>query len=420
VFWNPRGVDLKHGLLKQLLKSTGAAYGGCSETQSYKNNSLSDGDWNWDSGTESLPKRGTRSKGGTGAFVHKTRTKASLVHVGEYTVWHRLEPKASSPPVFVGVGYFPQDSRFSLGLKEFIELATKFKAMGQVIFGGDLNARTGSNGDTTTNSRGISLLNAVDNLGLVLVNKLATRCKDSFTRVEPSTKGMRETTIDYVICSRDLADRVTSLSFHPDQMGSDHKPLVLKVNLSLAVGAKPSMRTVWCTDNIVSPPNDWSWVNACKSVFSDWISHTGRLTQALEAMGAENSRIADILDWSFQRELDAVCESKLGCKVTGSRPATRVPRAIQLLNDQRRVCESVLKQCMNDSSVTNGQRSAAKANFLASRRAVTSASRRLKSLEEATLFADIEANQGNSALFWNKVKALRASTEGNKSPPRGR
>jgi hypothetical protein len=332
-------------------------------------------------------------------------------------LWHRLETQGNLPPIFVGVGYFPQDHGHKQGLEELTTVAKTLVKQGSIIFGGDLNARTGSNGDTVTNARGVNLQNTLHTLGMELVNKLSTRCTDKFTRIEPYGLGLRKSTISYVACTRDIVDRVSKLAFHPDQMGSDHKPLVLSINLAVTTGSRPSLRTVWSTDNIVSPPRDWSWVNACRSVFTDWISKTGHLTQALDALGAENSRIADILDWSFQLELDRISALKLGFKTQGNQRTSRVPTAIKLLNDQRLACEDALKHAMNDPSSSASQRGTAKANFLAARRAVTSAGRRLKTLKEATMFADIEANQGNSKLFWQRVKSLRASTESSKTPP---
>jgi hypothetical protein len=419
VFWNARGLPGKHALLKDMLVGIGATYCGCSESWTYKDECIEDADWEWEAGVESLPTPSqAHPVGGLGALLRRGQCSASLVASGKYTMWHRVEMSHGARPLFVGLAYFPNCRDLDGHAKanrELRQMATKYMARGHVVVGGDFNAHTGSNGDSNVDEAGRMLNRSFHALGLKMVNEL---CKDNFTRVEVTKTRVERTTVDYVACSPSLARNFVSLRFNDDQLGSDHKPLVLTLSgLNCTAPATPKARLVWRVENIVSPPESSDWVDACSVAFNRWVADTGSLLASLEAVDVENDRIADILDWSFQRELDTVANSVLGCRKVGSGKPTHLHASIRLLNDNRVFCERLLKRCMNDTGATDNAKRCARSTFLKARRLLASACAKQKDIAELRLFRDIETNQGNSRLFWSKVKRLRAGAQSNKSPP---
>ena len=108
-FWNPRGLANKETEFKGFMAEQGAAYGGISESQTYKESSaLTDGRYRWDAGTEGKPsERGNGPSRGMGAIIDTSLVEASLVRTGTYTVWHRLETNGNNGTIIVGTGYFP-------------------------------------------------------------------------------------------------------------------------------------------------------------------------------------------------------------------------------------------------------------------------------------------------------------------------
>ena len=85
-------------------------------------------------------------------------------------------------------------------------------------------------------------------------------------------KGIQQSTLDYVMCSPSLATNISSLVIDTDQMDSDHRPLFLTLNgLTVEKPVRTSTREVWDISNIPCPPDDWSWVMACREQFGKWI-----------------------------------------------------------------------------------------------------------------------------------------------------
>ncbi len=172
VFFNARSIGNKVDVLKSFMKGKRAAYGGISESRTYNDSaSLSDSTYRWDAGTEGKPKSGSGPTRGMGALIDRMGIKASIVETGTYTMWHRVETRArvgegKTKPIFVGVGYFPnaQDKKgHAKANKELARCLRKYRDLGHVVFGGDLNAHTGLNGDETpVDDAGLMLLTTVN------------------------------------------------------------------------------------------------------------------------------------------------------------------------------------------------------------------------------------------------------------------
>ena len=428
VFFNARSIFNKAGVFKSFMTDKGAAYGGISESKTYNDTAgLSDSTFRWDAGTEGKPKSGSGPTRGMGAFIDRTAIKASIVETGTYTMWHRVETRAragqgKTKPIFVGVGYFPdsQDKKgHAKANKELARCLRKYRDLGHVVFGGDLNAHTGLNGDVTpVDDAGLMLMDTVNDTDMLMVNSMGNICSGGPTRVQVQVGTIQQSTLDYVICSPSLVTHIRSLVIDNDQMDSDHRPLVLSLGgLLTDRPERATTREVWNTSNIPSPPDDWSWVHACRAQFAKWIDEAGGIIKTLDATKVESQRISDILDWSFQRALDDVAYVQLGTKHIRLHPAPGLDAATKLLVEQRQVAQDVMWLATDSREATAEDKAKARKLFSDASKAVRSAAMRKREVAELALFRDVEANQGDSKLFWGMFKRLRGTTRTNKSPP---
>ena len=428
VFWNARGILSKDSTFKDLLNQEGAIYGGVSESRTFQSISkLSDRRWRWDPGKETRPTFDAMvPTRGMGVLVDRNKCRASLIFSGEFTMWHRIElndSKHEGCAVIVGTGYFPtaQDTKGHRNAnKELLERLILYRKQGHhVAFGGDLNAHLGLNGDATdTDTAGKLLTDTMHRADMVLLNSMDGICSGGPSRVQVRGDGIQQSTIDYVMCSPSLASHIDSLTILDDQLGSDHKPLIARFKSIDTIPAPTTgPREVWNVSNIPSPPESWSWVNACQTRFKTWIEEAHGATRALDAVGADSNRIADILEWSFQRAMDEVAADQLGTKWVGLGSTPTIDKAMDLLISQKKVAECLMKRVMNDPDSSELDRSACRVQFLRLSRAVVSYRARQRDLSELKLFRDIEANQSNSKLFWSKYKTLRGAAKAGKAPP---
>lgn len=425
VFWNPRGISNKEVVFKHFLDQKGAVYAGVSESQTYRSGTeLSDARWRWDGGKEGKPsEKGGAPSRGMGALVDVTKIEGSLVRQGKYTLWHRIELEGGGGALICGVGYFPdsQDLRgHAAANKELAESLAFFSLNGDVVvFGGDLNAHTGANGDLTPPDKaGDMLLETARAADMTVVNAVAGMCSGGPSRVQVRIDGVQESTLDYAMCSTAMVGHIDHMVIENDQMDSDHRPLVLTMRgLMLRQPELEQRREVWDVRNIPSPPNDWSWVHACRARFDEWITNTGDVMAAATAANLDDSRMADVLEWSFQKALDGVAAERLGTRFVGPTPAPLLDAASRLLVQQREVCREVMERLSRAQGVSAEAKSEARSRFLAASARVRAGAARRKHLKDLELFRDVEEKQSDSKLFWGKFKLLRNSIHVAKSPP---
>ena len=428
VFWNPRGISNKEVVFKHFLDQKGAVYAGVSESQTYRSGTeLSDARWRWDGGKEGKPsEKGGAPSMGMGALVDVTKIEGSLVRQGKYTLWHRIELEGGGGALICGVGYFPdsQDLRgHAAANKELAESLAFFSLNGDVVvFGGDLNAHTGANGDLTPPDKaGDMLLETARAADMTVVNAVAGMCSGGPSRVQVRIDGVQESTLDYAMCSTAMVGHIDHMVIENDQMDSDHRPLVLTMRgLMLRQPELEQRREVWDVRNIPSPPNDWSWVHACRARFDEWITNTGDVMAAATAANLDDSRMADVLEWSFQKALDGVAAERLGTRFVGPTPAPMLDAASRLLVQQREVCREVMERLSRAQGVSAAAKSEARSRFLAASARVRAGAARRKHLKDLELFRDVEEKQSDSKLFWGKFKLLRNSIHVAKSPPLSR
>ena len=352
-------------------------------------------------------------------------------------MWHRVELKDSGgTALMVGNCYFPDSQDIEKHTKANEEVLTRlllysreghhivllYRREGHhIVLGGDFNAHIDNDNLDTA---GRLLLDTIDKAGLLLVNNMVGICSGGPTRVQVRKDGVQSSTIDFVCVSPSLASNLVSLTISVDQLGSDHRPLILRLNNMRTIPPpKPGPREVWKVPSIPSPlpgigrTGDWTGVDACQTQFRAWIANAIGRTQALEAVGTDSDCVADIMEWSFQRALDEVAGSMLGTKFVGPPGTPTVDRALDLLVSQKKVANSIMKLVCEDSTASDEDKTMARKQFLRLSRSVTAYSARKKELAELKLFRDVEANQSDSKLFWGKFKSLRGSTKAGKAPP---
>ena len=425
LFWNARGICNKEVVLKDMMDKEEVRYGGVSESKTYQDNtSLSDRRWRWDPGKEEPPSiTSTTVHRGMGAFIDTTKCKGSLISVGVYTMWHRIEigGVAEGSALVVGTGYFPgaQDTKAHVEAnKELLDALILYRRQGHhVVFGGDLNAHMGIGG-TDVDAAGRLLRDTVDRAGMLVVNEMPGIGDQGPTRVQVRSDGTQTSVIDFVMISPSLSSHVGSMSISQEQLGSDHRPMVLRLkDLHVLPPTVPTIREVWNIRNIPSPPQCWSWVDACQARFGAWLGETDGAIRALDAVEADSERIADILEWSFQKALDEVATSQLGTRRAGQRATPNTDKAMELLINQKKVSERIMmlvcaEPCSSETARVNARR-----QFLKLSRAVTAHAARRREMNELLMFRDIEDHQNNSKLFWGKYKVLRGASKAGKAPP---
>jgi hypothetical protein len=138
---------------------------------------------------------------------------------------------------------------------------------------------------------------------------------------------------------------------------------------------------------------------------------------AATAASLDDSRMADVLEWSFQKALDGVAAERLGTRFVGPTPTPLLDAASRLLVQQREVCREVMERLSRAQGVSAAAKSEARSRFLAASARVRAGAARRKHLKDLELFRDVEEKQSDSKLFWGKFKLLRNSIHVAKSPP---
>jgi hypothetical protein len=327
-------------------------------------------------------------------------------------------------PLFVATCYFPHSSKTKLHAKAWDEIETgvaEFKHIGHVVVSGDFNAHAGCNGDTLTDTAG-RLLRAragTDGMGLHILND-HPECKGMFTREVTFSDGTaQQTTIDYVFVSPSLLPFVEKMEICSDKLGSDHKPILLHLRgLHPTKSNQQLRREVWRVEDI---PQDQegltTFASAYRIAFKSWITRTKSTIQALEAVDTDTQRLADIVEGSFQMQLDEVSLKQVGRKSVGPLSTPTMTRSIKLLNKQRLNCEAILKEVMHDPCSSSEDKSRAVKVFRSAKNAVLRASTLKRRELDDQAFRQIEEKQADSKLFWARVRNSSGSLRNSVAPP---
>ena len=136
--------------------------------------------------------------------------------------------------LFISAVYAPvHAAQIVAAFEEVMASYQTFRGKGLVAIGGDLNARSGYNGDVIVSADGKRLLDMCREAGLTVVNSMVDICQGDFTRVQDAClNGVNitlKTTIDYVLVPVEQEDRTVSLTIDADSgLDSDHRPLLME------------------------------------------------------------------------------------------------------------------------------------------------------------------------------------------------
>jgi len=345
------------------------------------------------------------------------------VHVSEQLMVSRVEMRRRQPPVYVFEVHFPQstDAGGHKAMWAIVEpLVLEYKELGHVVLMGDFNAHTKANGDKTEDTAGRRFLRKMATLGLHVVNNMAA-CSGTYTRIVYGSDGSETgTSIDYCCVSDGLVGRVKSLLLGP-QLGSDHRLMTLRLaGIEAEAETTSTVWEVWRTELLP----DWKkkkqtsdFVATYQQVFGRFIGNARTQIAAMEAVSVEARRIADIVEWSFQKALDEGSSIEMSTKLLGPKHTPMLNAAMRLLNGQRKTCEYNLKRVMANGASTGAERAQAVRLYRDAKAALFTATRKRKHDVSQRLFRQVEERQADSKLFWSHTKRVTAGLKAGISPP---
>jgi hypothetical protein len=179
-------------------------------------------------------------------------------------------------------------------------------------------------------------------------------------------------------------------------MGSDHHPVVIELNNLVPDHVRDAqVRRTWKIEKIPHYKNHKfpQLVSAFANSFENWVDNTKSQVEALQENADNNASIADVMEYSFQSQLDEITDKLLGSRVVGPPPTPRMHSTISLLNSQRKACERTLRRVISNSASTENDRSMAVKNYRISKARVLRAGVARKELREFNTFIDIEATR---------------------------
>ena len=382
---------------------------GISESKTFKNPHLSDVKWIWDPGIENRPTPiQNKPKGGIGVFADRS-IPYSVVHTDPNFMWIRISTQ-DGHPIFIAECYFPHSSNTKSHKMIWNRLHAMIKdymRTGFVIIMGDFNAHTAVE---NTDTAGRILLSNIESLDLLLLNRTQI-CHGSFTRsIEYANGESSSSIIDYVIISKPLAPFVQKMEIVEDRMGSDHNPILITLHGLLFSQKRSSpLREVWRIENIPTDTDSPAYRNftlSYKVAFEEWEKHTRNHILALQATEVDNTRIADLVEWSFQQCLDEVSQTQIGKKKIGPSSIPQMTKAVRILNDHRLFCEHALKKTMTNPNSSDQDRMKAISLHRMARSNCVRAMATQRDILELQTFLQIEEHQGDSKLFWAHAKKI--------------
>jgi hypothetical protein len=390
------------------------------ETHSYRRD-YGDDRWRWQSGLESLPKKGqTFPPGGMGILVDANRIPGCRVlEVGKHSMW-TLIPGASVD-LIVGNTYVHRDRR-SNALEEIKRCLKKYGSQGLVVWGGDMNARYGCNGDTKVNNHGTNLMNFADDLGFVAVNTCANLCTGLYSRVEVTKSAIERSTIDYVFVPKGELHRVDKLQICSHSgLDSDHRPMAIQLRWSRKETGPPKVsKRAKHTKYRVSEMDDSSWdryENLLDVNMVDWMAKAEDLQHAIGAAHWLTQDVSDVLERTWRMYLHDAARTAVGTKLVGQGSKPWFDRQISTLRTLRDKAHRLALVADANENMSDDRKLQARQFFLDARRLWTRTTRVRKRVVELDTFRTIESSQRRTKLFWSRVKQLYNPLKEGKLPP---
>ena len=186
MWWNAHGLNKHTQQLSEYLRAHEITMCGVTETWIYDQDVFCDG-YRWSKGHEEPPHAVT-SRVRKGMGVLSANGLQSVVwHIDQHATWVRIElaPDSLARPLttdphqrylFVATVYAPQYSTArnerAKMWSDLREAVIKYRDLGMIVIGGDLNGRTAANGDTVRNAAGKEIEEFCSSMGLTMANHL--------------------------------------------------------------------------------------------------------------------------------------------------------------------------------------------------------------------------------------------------------
>lgn len=254
-FWNIQGAGREKGkCVSEIMKGEGVCVVGVSETH-VCGVDLSTEQFAWHAGRENVPCRaGALPAGGMGFLVAKD---VRFVSTGVFERAHFGQLQTSAGPLHVCSVYAKQGADAASAERFYDVLQRELverRRTGPVLIAGDFNARLGANGDSVVNAAGRRLERFVTDNDLVIVNLLPL-CSGVFSRMQLVGSSVQQSTLDYVLVTREHAHAITGMQIQQEHLLSDHRPLIVTVNMRAECSSSaPVFR--WCLSNATTA--DWA------------------------------------------------------------------------------------------------------------------------------------------------------------------
>lgn len=254
--------------------------------------------------------------------------------------------------LYIGVVYFPpENSGYNVSLEAFFETVVKFLGMGYVLFGGDFNARIGSESgylpdvatenpmviparrslDLVKNQRGRQLLDFCKEHSLVILNgRTEGDAMGAFTYLSHSAKAKKggatelkkdvdragASVVDYFVSSDSLYPHIRDFQVLPILGRCDHCPISVSFNLT------STLQSQKIPGDRVYSPKRYRWRKDKKKI------EQYRVALLSTFLDFEIKDSASLSLQHFEELLDGVLRKVFGVRPAGLRPspATRCRR----------------------------------------------------------------------------------------------
>jgi hypothetical protein len=396
-----------------------------SETQVYRTE-LSTARWKWERGKENLPVGGqTFPPLGMGLWYNYCRVPDGLiVGKGVYSQWILLPGAAVD--IIVGSVYVPHGNtkEREKAYTEIHGFIVKLRRRGIVIWGGDINARLGMNGDKVTqmDTRANRLLKFAAELGYAFVNSSDRLCTGEFTRSEVSGSGIVNTTIDYVLVPKVVMHSlVVGLDIDPKAgLDSDHRPLVLSVRWKRKLGGilatpRTPLHLKWRIFEADS--HTWNqYENTLDGYMVHWVACAERVRFTCTTDEWRSEHMANVLERSFMAHLKKVAVQCIGQKLVGSSSKPWFDQELRSLKKKRDQAHRTMRVAYAGPAAGRCRKLEARTEYIRIRQEWKTMVKTKKRKSELDTFRRLEADQGKCKLYWRRVKKLFSSMQGHSFP----
>jgi len=238
MFFNVRGLRKKARLIQNMMEEEGVSMAQLQETMCKFENIIER------KGGFSYKQIDASKTGWGGLAVIGRRGASKSIMLKEIScknvMWTRMIRKDGDiyiANVYISPGTSKEgtDEILNGKLREHIE---NLKTKGMIVIGGDFNARMKANGDEKEDARGKELKEFAEMNELVIVNLIEGKCRGRYTKTQKVLSELKCSTIDYVMVEKKYIEDVMSMEILEDDLGSDHKPLIVEIKRKIIIPKK--------------------------------------------------------------------------------------------------------------------------------------------------------------------------------------